>query len=87
MGNKFSPVYPGASQVHPLHTFSTYSPSPNLHPLHLCDPSGLLTGLPASLLLLLTIVNMVARVIFYKHKWNHDPPLPKTFSGSHLYSG
>lgn len=71
---------PDTSQIHLLCNFSTHSPTPNLHRLHLCDPSGLLTGLPTPLLPLLTI-NLVARVIFYKHKWN------RAFSGSHLYSG
>lgn len=34
-----------------------------------------------------TIANLVARVSFYKHKSNHLPPLPKTFSGCHWSSG
>lgn len=59
----------------------------HLHHLHLCDPNGLLTGLPTPLLPLVTTVNLMARVIFHKHKSNHLPPLLKTFRGSHLYSG
>lgn len=66
---------PNASQIRPRCTLSTHFPSPNFHCLHLCNPSGLITGLPTPFLLLLIIINMMARVIFYQHKSNHAFPL------------